>query len=71
MTILSKVTGWLAALLVVLAALGALVTLVVGPLLGEFGVATVLVVVLVAAAVVVAALQGARSRAWLSNGGYW
>ena len=68
---LSSVAGWLATLLVVLAALGAAVSLVTGPLLGEFGVATVLVVVLVVAAVVVAALQGARSEAWLSNGGYW
>ena len=68
---LSTVAGWLATLLVVLAALGAAVSLVTGPFLGEFGIATVLVVVLVAGAVVVAALQGARSRTWLSNGGYW
>lgn len=69
--VVSTVAGWLATLLVVLAALGAVVTLVTGPLLGEFGVATVLVVVLVAAAVVVVALQGAKSRRWLYNGGYW
>jgi hypothetical protein len=68
---LSTVAGWLATLLVVLAALGAVVSLVTGPLLGEFAVPSVLVVVLVAVAVVVAALQGARSRDWLANGGYW
>jgi hypothetical protein len=70
MTILSKVTGWLAALLVVLAALGALVTLVVGPLLGEFAVASALVLVLVAAAVAAGAVQGARAGGWLSTP-YW
>ncbi|MEF8840931.1 MAG: hypothetical protein V5A62_04805 [Haloarculaceae archaeon] len=69
--VVSTVAGWLATLLVVLAALGAVVTLVTGPLLGEFGLATVLVTVLVVAAVVVAALRGARSREWLSNAGYW
>lgn len=68
---LSTAAGWLATLLVVLTALGAVVTLVTGPLLGEFGVPSVLVAVLVATVVVVAAMQGARSREWLSNGGYW
>lgn len=67
---LSTVAGWLAALLVVLTALGALVTLVVGPLLGEFAVASVLVVVLVVAAVAAGAARGARSGGWLSTP-YW
>ena len=68
---LSKLSGWLATLLVVLAALGAVVTLVTGPLLGEFAAAAVVVVALVAVAVAVASLRGARSRSWLYNGGYW
>ena len=68
---LSTVAGWLATLLVVLAALGAVVSLVTGPLLGAFAVPSVIVVLVVAVAVVVGALQGARSREWLSNGGYW
>jgi hypothetical protein len=68
---LSTVVGWLASLLVVVAALGAVVSLVTGPLLGAFALPTVLVTLLVAVAVAVAALQGARSREWLSNGGYW
>jgi hypothetical protein len=67
----STVAGWAATALVVLAGLGAVLTLVTGPLLGEFRVATVVVLVLVATAVVVAALRGARSREWLSNAGYW
>lgn len=70
MTILSTVAGWLAALLVVLTALGALVSLVAGPLLGEFAVASVLVVVLVVAAVAAGAARGARSGGWLSTP-YW
>lgn len=70
MTTLSKITGWLAALLVVLAALGALVTLVVGPLLGEFAIASVIVVALVVLAVAAGAAGGARSGGWLSTP-YW
>ena len=68
---LSTVAGWLATLLVVLAALGAVVSLVTGPLIGAFAVPSILVVLVVVVAVVVGALQGARSREWLSNGGYW
>ncbi|MEF8868430.1 MAG: hypothetical protein V5A85_07925 [Haloarculaceae archaeon] len=68
---LGTVAGWLATLLVVLSALGAVVSLVTGPLVGEFAVATVVVVALTAVAVVAAARLGARSRAWLTNGGYW
>lgn len=68
---LSTVAGWLATLLVVLAALGAVVSLFTGPLLGEFALPSVIVVVLVVVAVAVAARLGARGRAWLSNGGYW
>lgn len=70
MTVLSKVTGWLAALLVVLAALGALVTLVLEPLLGEFAIASVIVVALVVLAVGAGAASGARSGGWLSTP-YW
>lgn len=65
------VAGWLAALLVVLTALGAVVSLLTGPLLGELAVPSIVVILLVVAAVVLAARLGARSRAWLSNGGYW
>jgi len=68
---LSKPVGWLATLLVVIAALGAAAALVTGSFLGEFAIASVLVILVVATAVAVAALQGARSREWLSNGGYW
>jgi hypothetical protein len=68
---LGTVAGWLATLLVVLSALGAVVSLVTGPLVGEFAVASVVVVALTAVAVVVAARLGARSRTWLTNGGYW
>ncbi|MFC6941888.1 hypothetical protein ACFQE8_18225 [Salinirubellus sp. GCM10025818] len=67
---ISTVAGWLAALLVVLTALGALVTLVVGPLLGEFAVASVVVLILVVAAVAAGAVRGARAGGWLSTP-YW
>jgi hypothetical protein len=67
---ISTVAGWLAALLVVLTALGALVTLVVGPLLGEFAVASVVVLILVVAAVAAGAVRGAREGGWLSTP-YW
>lgn len=68
---LSKVSGWLATLLVVVTAFGAVASLATGLILGGFAVATVLVVVLVVAAVAAATGVGARSRRWLSNGGYW
>lgn len=68
---LSKPVGWLATLLVVVASVGAAVALVTGSFLGEFALASVVVVLVVAAAVAVASVRGARSREWLSNGGYW
>ena len=68
---LSTVAGWLAALFVVVTALGSVVSLLTGPLLGAFAVPSVIVVALVIVSVVLAARLGARSGAWLSNGGYW
>jgi len=68
---LSNLVGWLATLLVVVTTLGAAVALVTGSFLGEFALASVVVALVVATAVAVAAVRGARSREWLSNGGYW
>lgn len=68
---LSKLSGWLATLLVVATASGAVASLATGLFLDGPVVATLLVVVLVALVVAVASARGARSRRWLYNGGYW
>jgi len=68
---LSRLSGWLATLLVVATACGALASLVTGLFLGGPVVATLLVTALVAGAVALASVRGARSRRWLYNGGYW
>lgn len=62
-----------AVLAIVVAAIGALVRLVVGPLTGEFRLAAGLAIGLVLLFLLGAAAAGARGTAdrWLANGGYW
>lgn len=53
-------------------AIGALVSLAIGPLSGEYATESIATMALVAVAVVATAVVGARSREWLANPrSYW
>ena len=56
---------------VVVFCVGALVSLAGNTLLGSFGTAAGVVVLLVTGSLVVAIAVGARGREWLRNPGYW
>jgi hypothetical protein len=63
----------LAALAVLVTAIGALVRLVIGPLSGQFQLAAAAVVALLVVSLVAMVGLGARGEddEWLANGGYW
>ncbi|PSP58855.1 hypothetical protein BRC72_03295 [Halobacteriales archaeon QH_7_66_36] len=56
---------------VVVFCVGALVSLVGNTLLGSFGTAAGVVVLLVTGSLLAAIAVGARGREWLRNPGYW